>query len=195
MSYPPMNPVLPVLAFCLAVTGCSGPCNTLQTTGTSDSTLTVTESANLIGEERDAGEGDAWIAAHDPPDQPVTQVFTQFHSPVAPGAAPSMRCLEVETYGAPITLNFDCPAGPGSYRLEDLHAVACDTVCGSLAGTLTVEALVLPCGQGGCGRLEADLDLPTPTTDPVGPAVTGQAHLSYSESVDRHTCPASLSDG
>jgi len=183
-----------LLSFVLAAlsAACSGPCDTLLSTGSSSAALTVSPSADLLAILHDAGVADAEIAWKDPQAQPIDSLQTHVARPL-PTAPPDVRCVAVDTLGAPVRIGFDCPTAPGMYSLEGLHAIACDTVCGPLFGTLSVTAIRLPCAEGGCGRLEADLDLPGGSG--VGPSVAGTAHLSYSESVYHHACYSSLSDG
>jgi hypothetical protein len=79
-------------------------------------------------------------------------------------------------------VSLDCPSkGPGSYRLEDLNATVCDNAtCSALVGTLAVRAFALPCGEGACGRLDADIEVPVAAPG-TGPSIRGSAELSYAE--------------
>ena len=88
-------------------------------------------------------------------------------------------------YGVGDALTFDMPRGPGSYRLEDLHATVCDDACAPVAGTLTVNQFVGACGEGACGRFDADLVIPREAgSGSSAPSLSGHAHLvEYQQSI------------
>jgi hypothetical protein len=184
------------IAVSVATTGCGGPCDTLITSGSShDAALLSSPSTALVDAARAGGESDAEIAWRYPSNLAVTDLDTQLLSKLPADADPSLRCISVSLVGTPTRLGLDCPSVPGSYGLDVLHAVACDTVCTALTGTITVRAIAVPCGNGACGRLDADIDLPVPAAASNGPSVSGHATLSYSEQDFKQYCPASLSDG
>jgi hypothetical protein len=127
----------------------------------------------------------------------VTSTYTILTQPLS--SAPH-ECIIVRTYyqvndsvlEGPL-ISMDCPLGAGSFQLEDLNAVGCESGCSSLVGTLTVRAFKAPCAKGACGRLDAELSatavIATQSNDPTVPshlvALVGQATLYYRESIDQ----------
>jgi hypothetical protein len=109
----------------------------------------------------------------------VTSVETRFGDL---GDAQPHACLNVSVTTHPYVVQFmfDCPSGPGTYRLSDLRATS--NLGAPFEATLVVRAIALPCGQGACGRLDADLDFPTADAG-AGPWISGHAQLAYSEHI------------
>jgi hypothetical protein len=130
---------------------------------------------------------------------------------VTGGATPEGTCIWISTGGGSDATNsinvgvgFDCVTGPGTYRLEDLHATACnsgsnlvggDQVCGVISGTLTVRAFARPCGDNGaCGHLDADLAVSTPPGSAI--TLSGRATLAYDQTMlECHEPVVSLGGG
>jgi hypothetical protein len=108
-----------------------------------------------------------------------TDAFQAYATRAVADAAASTPVVTVGFgYGVADTLTFDVPRGPGSYRLEDLHATVCDDACAPVAGTLTVNQFVGACGEGACGRFDADLLIPREAgSGSSAPSLSGQAHL------------------
>jgi hypothetical protein len=93
----------------------------------------------------------------------------------------AQHCVAVRL-GGPATFAFYLPPASGSYRLEDLTASVCDRDCSLVTGDLEVKDVALPCGEGGCGRFEADVTVEPPAVAIAGaPSLSGTAHLHYVE--------------
>ncbi len=131
-----------------------------------------------------------------------SQASVQIADASGAGVTPFGTCTEIDLSGTSdtgdgiaVVLGFDCVPGPGSYRLEDLHAAACTLTedpngggqnCGPVAGTFVVSAFVRPCdAEGGCGALAADVAFTSAITSATTDAVTvsGRVTLAYSERV------------
>jgi hypothetical protein len=154
-----------------AVIGCQS-CPELVPSYASPATLTVNELATL--------PADAVQDAQTYSVSSVTTVQTVFSDVADPQQLHD--CLEVSIEGNPYVFqfNFDCPSGPGTYLLSQLHATG--NLGAPFDGTLVVRAITRPCGQGACGRFDADLDFPMVDAG-GGPWISGHAKLSYSERI------------
>jgi len=93
-------------------------------------------------------------------------------------------------------LRWDCPDAAGLHSLAELNAELCEETpsyaldspawtCSPVAGTLSVNAVTLPCSDGTCGHLDAELVL-ADGAPPV--SATGSAHLLYDVTDQEVSC-------
>ena len=168
----------------LGLAGCGGQ-RCIEVANQSPAMVSITESA--LSASLRAGRG---VGTAVPQTFAGTSVFTALDLLAPDASTPQTNCVGLNFAGTgpeDVGVTFDCPPGPGSFRLDDLHAMVCDTSCGPISGTLTVRKFALSCGTGACGRLDADVAV-SPSPGSAGPAVTGGATLAYSESVLPSSC-------
>ncbi len=177
----------------------NAPCLTHESTGvgwTDDSgaVLRVTESRAAANRRSDAGIDGPRLTI--PAATDVRASLPDHDAPRACGGTVTGTTGDV-FHRQSLTLNvhFDCPSGPGVWTAEALHAEVCDESCSPISGTLTVRTFVPRCPlRGGCGRINAKLDLTTDASAP-GPVANGTIDLSYSEQVHEDCAPIGPSAG
>jgi hypothetical protein len=158
-------------------------------------------------EARDAGR-DAAIDAEDPP-RP-TRLKAALLAPSAPAFLPATPCEEgtcVEVQNGYARFRFVRPTATGTYRLRDLHATLCEegTACPSVDelargalceyriercilvdGTVVVEELADPCGEGACAAFVAEIAVVEGPSQ--GPTLVGRTKLLARERLMRQPC-------
>jgi hypothetical protein len=157
-------------AIVLWVTGCQGPSYCFHRTNEGSASLAGAESAQQ-----------AQFHDRAPRHWAATRVVTYLETATSDGGAP---IVDVGPAMVSLAIRFERPAMTGSFKLGDLGAVACaseDSDCSQLVGSLLVRAVAAPCGICACGRLDADLTIPS-VVGTEGPQVSGTATLSYAES-------------
>jgi hypothetical protein len=93
-------------------------------------------------------------------------------------------CAQASVTYSLVTVRFDRPAGPGTFALADLAAIACEHAtadepsrCSPIAGSLEVTTVTAPCGEDPCGRFAGVLSIDAPSV------VHGTVTLRYSERI------------
>jgi hypothetical protein len=146
---------------------------------------------------RDAGHDISTLGEDPPPPTRARMPLIPLGSPSFTPAAPCREGTCVEASNGRAAFRFVRPTAKGTYRLRDLRATLCEhgTDCPSVdersrgalckydvercvdvEGTVVVEELVEPCGEGGCGAFVAEIAVVEGTV-PQDPTLVGRTKL------------------
>jgi hypothetical protein len=165
-------------------------------------------------------EAEGWDGGQ-PPVPPLVQTFFVVTPAFGPSlltpdggptlfllVTPATNCVDssCSTEAPSVVVTTLAPVAPGSFRLADLGAEACDGVvlqvtpdarfCGPIAGSLLVHGITLPCtdeASQGCASLDAEVTFVAVQGN--GPTVAGEAAFNFSQQKQTNCSPWSLTGG
>jgi hypothetical protein len=97
-------------------------------------------------------------------------------------------CVNLAFPDAVYAVSLRIPQNAGAFSLDQLGAtIASREDVTALVGSAVVQQASLPCGDGACAVLVADVDVVRPQPIPANATVYGHAHIDYREHVET-TC-------